>query len=140
MGITAYQNALPPPQTPAVADDDTLTKDFRYLLLALWNRTGQGNGVPTIDPGVSVAGGATYNIIKDWTQFTTVGSGGIAQLPAMAVGTDCIIWNDDTGFALSVRPPAGVLIDLANNYSLAVGKMQWFRCISTTLIKSMQLG
>ncbi len=144
MGINPFANGFPQPQTPVTNKDESITKDFRYLLIALWNRTGAGDGVPNIQAGQTVVSGTPFNIVGDWNEFTTVpASSAIAVLPVLVPGTDCIVFNDDASHSLSVQPQPNIQIDALGNgvgYSLAAGKMQWFRCVTTTLIKSMQLG
>jgi hypothetical protein len=144
MGINNYPQNFPAPQTPLIAVQTGLpTQDLRFLLVALFNRTGQGAGSPIIKSGLAVVGGAVFPIIGDWNQFTSVANGGIAQLPAMSAGGDCIIWNDDPANALSITPQNAVEIDVLGvnaGYMLAAGKMQWFRQVTPTLIHSMQLG
>jgi hypothetical protein len=144
VGINPFPQQFPPPQTPLI-DKATgaASRDGSYLLLALWSRTGHGDGTPTIGPGLAINDATVvFNITNDWNEFTAVPPGGACQLPQMAVGTDCIIWNDGAN-SLSVQPQRAAQIDALGagaGYSLAAGKMQWFRCITPTQIKSMQLG
>ncbi len=148
MGIIAYPRKLPAPKQVVANDDGSVTNDYRYLLLALYNATGQGDGVPSVDSGPNGTGAivsatAPYVIAADWTLFVTVPVGGQAQLPNLPVGCDAIIFNDDGAHALGVLPQSTVQIDalgLGNAYSLAHAKMQWFRQVTPTLIHSMQLG
>ncbi len=144
MGITAYPRKLPAPKQTVANDDGSITNDYRYLLLALYNATGQGDGVPNVQAGLAVVAGSIFNIVGDWNQFSSVGNGGAALLPSLVVGTDCIVWNDDgNGFVLTVKPQPSSQIDtlgLGNGYSLPAAKMQWFRQVTPTLIHSMQLG
>lgn len=142
-GINPYPQEMPPAQTALVdSSSGAATKDGRYLWLALWSRTGEGDGVPRVAPNLVVVAGSMFNIVADWNEFITVPPGGGCLLPPLKVGTDCIIWNDDAN-SIDVNPQPNQQIDalgLGARYPLAAGKMQWFRCITPTLIKSMQLG
>lgn len=148
MGITAFPQALPAPKQPLVNQDSSITNDYRQFLLALFNTGGGASGVPSVDAGPNNTGavitaGTAYTLTSDWTWFVTVPSGGQAQLPAMVVGTDAIIFNDDSADAVGILPQSGVQIDAlgaGSPYSLAHGKMQVFRCVAPTQLKSMQLG
>lgn len=142
MGITAYAYAFMRGQA-LVGQGGQATVSFQNFLLALFNRTGAGSGNPNVAAGLVVVAGTAFIIAADWNEFTTVPNGGVAQLPALDVGSDCIVFNDAAANALSVAPQAGVQIDtlgIGVGYALAAGKMQWFRAVTPTLIKSMQLG
>lgn len=127
---------------PVVDKSGQFTRNVRYLLLALFNRTGQGSGAPIVQTELVVAAGGDFNITADWNQFSTVAGAGACLLPPMAVGSDCIIFNDGVN-SLNVKAQAGVGFDalaVGTPYSLAAGKMQWFRSLTPTSIRSMQLG
>lgn len=143
--IGSFAQAFPPPRTTFVALDNTLTKDGRYLLLSLYNRTGAGTGLPSVALGIVAKGSGQTDALplaSDWNSVDTISTGSGVIIPVLAPGADCIVWNGG-GNPLKVYPPVGSKIDaLATNaaYSLAVNKMQVFRCLSQTLIRSMQLG
>src|SRR5262249_3076822 len=111
------------------------TKDFYYLLLAFFNRTGKGTGAPVIATGLTAA--ATVALAQqnapraaDWNELDTVASGGICAIPIVDVGSDFIVWNQGL-HTLAVTPDPSQQIDALGNgvaYSLTSGKMQWFRC------------
>lgn len=118
------------------------SNDGRNLIQALFNRTGGPPGVPNVQVGLIVTGDV-FGITGDWNEFDTVAGGGVAQLPDMVVGSDCIIYNGDAANALSITPQPGVQIDALGfgvGYVLANTKMQWFRAWTPTQIRSMQLG
>lgn len=143
--IGSFPATIPPPRTAFVALDNTLTKDARYLLIALFNRTGQGTGLPSVSIGLSAKGTTQADamiLASDWNSIDTVPANSGVIIPVLAVGADCIVWNAGAN-ALKVYPPVGSQIDaLAVNaaYSLSTGKMQWLRCLSSTAMRSMQLG
>jgi hypothetical protein len=136
-----------------------LLRDGRDLIQALMNRTGGPSGGPNVVVGIAAVGNsqATAQLLTgDWNYVETVPSGTGVIIPIMgsagslapSVGTDIIVFNADAN-PLNVYPPnvkvasGPVQIDaLAPNapYVLAVGKMQWFRQVKPTLLKSMQLG
>src|SRR3974390_3138561 len=95
MGVVPYNQGFPPPLTQITDKNGAFTKDGRYLALALFNRTGQGDGVPNVLSGLPVVDGKVFTIVGDWNHFTSVAMGGVAQLPTLAIGTDCIVFNDD---------------------------------------------
>lgn len=142
MSLTLYpQNWLPANSSPIDASG-RFTKDVQFLLLAFFNRTGAGAGAPNVQSGLVVTAGQDFGIVGDWNDFTTVPAAGAALLPSMAVGADCIVWNSGAN-ALNVKPQPGAQIDVlgaGSPYSLGVAKMQWFRGVTMTQIRSMQLG
>jgi|SRR5579883_2335747 len=144
MGLLVYPKQMPTPQLPIAAKSGAPANDWYYLLLALFNRTGQGDGAPNIQPNLTaVVAPATLPLIAgDWNIFTTVPNGGAAQIPPLAAGADFLVFNLGAN-SLAVTPQATDTIDaLAKGaaYNLAAGKMQWFRCTAPGQILSMQLG
>ena len=143
--IGSFPAAFLTPRTTFVALDNTLTKDARYFLIALFNRTGAGTGLPSVGNPLSAKGTTQADALilaSDWNNVSTVASNSGVAIPVLAVGADCLVWNAGAN-ALKVYPPVGSAIDsLGPNtaYSLATGKMQWFRCLSSTIIRSTQLG
>lgn len=120
------------------------TNDLYYLLLALFNRTGGGDGGVAIgNPLGAVAPPGTLPLIQnDWNVFTVVPAGGACQLPPVAVTADFIIWNFGAN-PLAITPQPNQEIDTLGAgaaYSLAVNKMQWFRCTAQNQLLSTQLG
>lgn len=143
MGIQGYQQNFPGPQTALVNQQGGVTNDGRFLWLALWNRTGQGTGLPSVAAGQAIVAGTPFNLNADITDFTAVPTGGVAQIPQLSVGAEFIVFNSDAVDAVAITPQPGVQIDglaVGAAYSLAAGKMQWFHCVTPTLIRSTQLG
>jgi hypothetical protein len=142
--LTIYPYPLPPAQTPIV-DPQTgalTSKDGRYLILALLNRTGGSSGAPSVGVGLVVVAGTPFNIVNDWSEFDTVPAGGIAVIPELTVGAEIIVFNGGVA-DLHVTPQPDTQIDalgLGGAYSLTNLKMQVFRCFAPQQIRSMQLG
>ncbi len=152
MGLQTYAaQFLATPQTPIInPQTNAAVTNFYYMLLALFNRTGQGTGTPLIATGLTAAAsfataqtkGNPALIVNDWSVFNTVASGGVCAVPAVNVGSDFIIWNFGA-HSLAITPQPTQAIDalgLGNPYNLAANKMQWFRCPTTNQMYSMQLG
>lgn len=145
MPLLVYPRQMIAPAVAIVGPEASATKDLYYLLLALFNRTGQGNGAPIIAVGLTalVPGASPLPIIAaDWNEFSTVPAGGACQIPLVAVGSDFIVWNFGAN-VLAVTPQAQQQIDTGGAgraYNLAAGKMQWFRCTALNQLRSMQLG
>lgn len=152
MGINGFPTNFPPQRAPII-DQATgqFTMDGRYLLLALFNRSGEGDGFPTIALGLMAQGIDQSSAIlmgSDWNEFDTVAAGTGAVIPIMGAGGDIIVWNFGAS-PLSIYPsPVAapnqpIQIDalgVNQPYMLAAGKMQWLRQISPTQIRSTQLG
>lgn len=145
MGIQIYSEQMPQRQNVAV-DSNTfaLTKDFWYFLNSIWNRTGKNVGGAIVQVGlVATVAPATLPMISaDWNEFSQVPLNGACQLPALNAGADTIIFNFGAN-PLGVTPDPTQQIDalgLGIAYSLAITKMQWFRCTAQTQLRSMQLG
>jgi hypothetical protein len=89
-----------------------------------------------------VVGATPFNIVNDWSEFDTVGVGGVAVVPGLTVGAEIIVFNGGLN-SLDVTPQPNAQIDLAGlgvAYALASLKMQVFRCFAPQQIRSMQLG
>jgi hypothetical protein len=145
MGLQVYGQDMPPLQTPVVnAQTFDASRNWWYLWLALFNRTGKSSGAPTIgnDLTAVVAPDTLPLIQSDWNIFTAVPNGAAAQVPAVLPGSDFIVFNVGTS-NLAVTPDPSYQIDAlgaGRAYDLAPGKMQWFRCTAQNQILSMQLG
>jgi hypothetical protein len=146
-------NGFPRNFTPTAPFVETrgglLTQDAVFLMLALFNRTGDGDGAPSVKVGVAAAGTtqATATVLSgDWNYVEIVPSGSGVILPLFSTsGLDCIVFNADAA-DLNVYPPISnvqpIQIDaLVGNapHVLHAGKMQWYRSIKPALIKTMQL-
>lgn len=148
MGLLTIPTSLVSQVLPIDEKTQQFSQPVQSLFLSLLTRTGGQSGAPNILLAQTVAVAATYDIVGDWTEFTSVGAGGIAQIPTLNagnnfnVGSDFIIQNSG-GANLSVKPPPTMQIDalgLGVGYALITAKMQWYRVWSTTQIYSMQLG
>ncbi|HLH92069.1 MAG TPA: hypothetical protein VKX28_26855 [Xanthobacteraceae bacterium] len=141
-GLQAFQQNFPAPQTSIIGPNGTFTTDGRYLLLALWNRTGGASGAPSVGVGLVVQAGTSFPIVNDWSEFDTVPNGGSVIIPGLKVGASAVIFNGGAN-ALSVLPQPGSRIDalaVGAGYPLAAGKTQIFSAWSPTQLRSLQLG
>ena len=128
--IQVFPVTLPPANTPVTDSKGALNNDGMAFFRALWNRTGQGNGlqfqVSDIDSG---------DITTDWVQV----SGASATLPSLTGGQFIVVQNTSGG-NLAISPPSGATIDGGPIYSIAASKMQIFWFFSASQIFSTQLG
>ena len=138
---------FPPPETPVIDSTGKFTQVGRYLLLALFNRTGMGTGIPlTVGEGLTASGSTQVDGLAmgdDINEFIKVGAGSASVLFAMQPGMLQIVFNGDLVNALSVYPAIGYQIDALGAsaaYSLASGKTQIFICYGETQIRTVQLG
>jgi hypothetical protein len=152
MPITGFPRNFTP--TAPFVDPATglLKQDSVFLMLALFNRTGGGDGAPTVNVSIVAAGTtqATATVLGgDWNFVETVPSNSGVILPLFStVGLDCLVWNNNAVNPLNIYPPISnvqpIQIDaLGNNNPYILqprGKMQWFRSIKPNLIMSTQLG
>ena len=130
----------------AISKDGSLSNPFRIFLQALWNRTGQGTGIPLQVANALAATGSSQatalQLNVDINEVLTVPPGsGVLLLPLQA-GQEQQVFNGDGGNLL-VYPASGYSIDaLAVNaaYTLAAGKTQIFTAYSPTQLRSRQLG
>ncbi len=153
MGINSYSTRNFNPRGPFVLPDDAFapTADAVYLLLALFNRTGGSAGGAVVKVGIVAAGNSqasAFGLQGDWNYVETVDAGTGVSIPAINVGSDCIVFNAGANTlsiypAIVTAPALPIQIDaLGVNapYPLAAGKMQWFRMVKPALLTSMQLG
>jgi hypothetical protein len=145
----ALPTNFPAPQTPLVKKDFTATQDLRFLLLALFNRSGGADSVPLVtgmpasaNQQLLVAAGTTQAnalpLTDDWNYFGTVGAGLACLLLIMKPGTDQRVFNGGAN-PLLIFPPSGFQIDalLVNAaFTLAPGKLRIFECWSTSQLIS----
>lgn len=144
MAQTSGRN-LPPPQSAFVDSPElNLSYDgYQYLLSLLNFAAGQ---IPTATLSATlVAKGATQAtatpVTDQWNEFDTVAAGTGALLAALQPGQSQDVFNEGLN-SLKVYPPPGAQIDaLAINapYTLTAGKMQTFRTISATQIRTTQI-
>lgn len=118
----------------------------KSFFLAIFNRSGMGNGIvpvvsdPLIATGASIAD--ALQLVKDWNDVETVGTGtGVAIAAALKLqpGNDIWVFNGGAN-ALAVYPSdPTVQIDAlgaGTPYSLAAGKLRCFQCWSLTQFRS----
>lgn len=146
MSVNSFPQNFPPSLAKVADPDGTFTDPWSVFLLSLWQRTGQASGIiPSVGVGLVASGNTqagALTLTLDWNDVGTVAAGSGVLIPPLNAGQDIVIFNSGAN-VLSVYPPSGKAIDaLAVNaaYSLAVGKMQIFRVLSLTQIRSTQFG
>lgn len=146
MSIQSFNYDFTAEEVSSFIDPKTgsLTKVGRYLLLALWNRTGQGTGiVPKVSDPLTATGAAigdALGLTTDWNFVATVPVGTGVQIMALKPGNDIEVYNAGAN-NLNVYPPVAFSIDaLAVNqaYVLTPGKLRIFQC--WTLSQFISLG
>lgn len=145
-----YQKDFPAPTQPVIDDMGRMTDAGQSFWLMLWNRTGKGTGVPIeVETGV-VASGATqstaYQLTRDWSDVATTAANAGVMLRNLKIGQSQLVYNGG-GSALNVypsgdaNPPAAIDALGANAaFSLAAGKTQVFRAVSTTQLRTISWG
>lgn len=150
-----FPNSFPPPQTPLTDSQGRATKDGRYLWLALWNRTGAGNGIipvisgipPSVNTGLLVAMGTTQanglQLTDDWNYFGGVPNGAACILPPQVPGNvPTQVFNGGVNPLLifpPIVPGGGFQIDALGvnaGFTLNAGKLRIFECWSMTQLVS----
>lgn len=132
---------------PIVDDTGALTSTAWRVVLALWNRTGQGSGVPMqVDNPVSAAGGTQATatpLTLDWSEVTVVPAGAGVVMANLKIGQQQIVFNSGGAGNLLVYPfanPASPIhIDaLAANagYTLPNNQLQVFMQWSLTQVRT----
>src|SRR6185437_15204330 len=119
-------------------------RDGIDLILALYNRTGGGNGSPNqvTQDTVAAQGNSIANALlltQDWNLVTATADNQGVQIPAFPPGGDIAIYNDSAFVVLVYPPDADVQIDALGNgqpYSLAAGTKQTFQCWTPTQLRS----
>ena len=128
-----------------IGKDGSLANPFRIFLQSLWNRTGQGTGIPLQVANALPATGETQatalQLNEDLNEVLSGSGGGVVLLP-LEVGQWQSVFNG-TGGNVLVFPAPGYNIDaLAANaaYTLANLKTQIFFAYQPTQLRSLQLG
>lgn len=144
--IPAVQQNFPTGEDILVDRSGRMTQVGRFFWLSLWQRTGNGTGVPMeVDEGLTGTGSAAADALelaKDINVVTTTPASTGCIFPALQPGQIIVVMNHGAN-ALAVYPPSDARIDalgLGAAYSLAAGKMQIFWCVSQTQYYSTQLG
>lgn len=128
MTTPAFPENFPSPDQALVGKNAQMTQDFHFFLLALFNRTGAGPGLPSV--GTFVGGDTLANDIC----FAS----GTVTLPDMQPGQQ--IWVFSTPGA-TVNAAAGGTIDGTINYAIPATKAQIFTCgADANVVSSLQLG
>lgn len=148
MKLTAVGQSFPAP-SEAIVDPATgvpTPRIGRYLLQALWNRTGGGNGIiPSIALGLAATGNSRADALAledDWNEVTAVPAGSGVIFPALPPGLPPPVVFNAGASPLNIYMAPGVAIDaLAVNaaYVLGAGKMQMFFSWSLTQVRTTQL-
>src|ERR1035437_4906287 len=132
--IPNVQQNFPPPETPITDTAGKFTQLGRFLMLALFKRTGNSTGLPMSVGELLLATGTAQadalGLADDINEFTVVAAGSGCELFAMQPGMLQIVFNGGAN-ALSIYPASGYAIDAAAAnaaYSLAAGKTQIFIC------------
>jgi len=130
----------------AVTKDGSLANPFRIFLQSLWNRSGQGTGIPLQVANALAATGSSQatalQLNVDINEVLTVPPGSGVLLLPLQVGQWQSVFNGDGGNLL-VYPASGYNIDaLAANvgYTLGALKTQIFSAYSPTQLRTLQLG
>lgn len=148
MSIQAFNQDFPQPPTPII-DPATgaLTRDGRYLLLALWNRTGKGTGiVPVVSPALVATGASIADALQltnDWNNLGTVAAGAGCQILPLKPGNDIQVYNGGAN-PLAIYPPSALdqidALGAGAPYSLAAGKLRIFECWAITPVQLYSFG
>lgn len=112
-----------------------LTVGAARFVLALFARTGQGNGIiPLVDTELAATGATladALGLTKDWNLIETgAANSGVRILP-LKPGNDIVVWNI-SGSNKNIYPPdANTQIDALGNgnpFVLAPQKLRVFQC------------
>lgn len=148
--IPLFPTQLLAQNTPYMNGDGTPVTAFYFLVKALFDRTGQNNGIPfTVGAGLVPAGTSQADALPLVDDFNEViaGGGGVV-LDALRPGQLQLVYNG-SGANLNIYPAlAGVIDALTPNvpYSLPNTKTQIFWCSSLMSgsggpqYRSVQLG
>jgi hypothetical protein len=145
MKLATYSTQFPGPTDAMVTPQWSMTNSLRFLLNALFFRTGGPGGVPEVTTGIAAAGTtqADATILQaDWNSVDTVSANSGVRIPPLIPGQEIVVLNTD-GVAVKVYPSTGVAIDalgVNTAFSLVNGKEQTFRAWSATQLRSIKLG
>ena len=128
--IQVFPVSFPPSNTPVVDANGAMTIVGMSFWRALWNRTGQLNGLSQ-QVALNVPSGT---LGSDWNEVQND-----VTLPALTGGQSILVYNTNIG-NINISAPAGATIDGVATYVLATTKMQIFLYFTAAQIQSLQLG
>ena len=138
-----FPTTFPPSNTPIVDEKGAMSNTGMAFFRALFNRTGQGSGLPNqVSQDIIAAGvdSSTATVLtSDWNFISSGALSAGVLLPTLTGGQMVMVMNG-TAFDVTIYPPDGAAIDIAGTYLLPGSKMQIFWFISATQIISTQLG
>src|SRR5690348_1736663 len=107
--IQLFPTAFPPPNTPVIDSNGSMTNAGMSFWRALFNRTGQNNGSLYTPADNLVAKGTTQadalQLIADWNNIVSIPINSGVILPALTQGQMIWIFNNDAAQNLKVYPP-----------------------------------
>lgn len=146
MSIQAFGDDFPK-STQFLDPTGNINKTWLYLLLQLWNRTGQGTGIiPVVSDPLTGAGTTiadALSLTDDWNWFTTVAAGTGCKILPLKPGNDIQIYNAGA-HSLNVYPPTAAdqidSLGAGSPYVLAAGKLRIFECWGNSPEQFFSLG
>jgi hypothetical protein len=136
--ISVYPVQFPPSNTPITDQSGNMSNSGMSFFRALYNRTGQGNGlVNQVNTSFSAGGtGATGVpvLTDDWNYVVGANGSNGVTLPSLTGGQLIVIYNSDPLNVLNVYTSAGGLILTQTAASIA---LFWY--FSSDLVVGSQL-
>jgi hypothetical protein len=134
-------------QRDRIADEQgVITLPFYYLILSIYNRTGQQSGIPVQVGTGLIATGTTlvdaFQLSLDFSEVLTTPLNSGVRLANMQPGQFQLVFNGGAN-PLKIYPQAGDKIDalaVSAAYTLAATKSQMFMQFSLTQVRTLQLG
>jgi hypothetical protein len=146
MKLSTFPHVFPGDMDLLHHKDGKLTAFGHRWHRALFDRTGGGSGViPSVVTSLIAQGNTqlTALVLKDdWNHIGTTAANTGVQIPKIITGQEIYVANDGVN-PLKIYPWGGWQIDslgVNGAYSLAAGKMQKFKVIGLTALRSLQLG
>lgn len=113
--IQVFPTLFPQPNTQIIDAKGTMTTPGMGFFRALFNRTGQGNGIEFSALNGIVGAGASQAtataLTNDWNAVSSTSVGGGVILPALTGGQQIMVFNN-TGGNLNLFPPVGGTLTL----------------------------
>ena len=142
------QQNIPPPQQPVVDNNGVLTKAGLDFFLSILNQAAQQEITDSVATAIAATGTTIATAVALTSDFNRIDSApggtgspnGVILQSRQPGQTQKVVNNTVNSF--NVYAPSGVTIDaLASSpYILAAGKQQNFEWVSSSQIKSTQLG